>query len=55
MRNQQHTYLIETDYGMTYLVVDEGMSLEETFELYKNDEAGKWAKYAKITYAKKVN
>lgn len=44
---EQLTYLIETDKGTTYLVIDEGDDLQEQWNLYKEDEAGEEFKNAK--------
>ena len=51
----QNTYLLETTEGMTYLVVDDKKSVEEEFELYKNDEVGEWAKDADLISYERVD
>ena len=43
----QQTYFIETDKGITYLIIDEGDDLHEQWNLYKNDEVGEEFKNAK--------
>ena len=51
----QQTYLIETDKGATYLIIDEGDSLQEQWNLYKEDEAGEEFKNAKILNVERIN
>lgn len=51
----QHTWMIETDKGIDYLVLDEEDDLETQFELYKNDEAGQSLKDAKLISATMIN
>lgn len=52
---EQQTYLFETDKGITYLVIDEGDSLQEQWNLYKEDEAGEEFKNAKILNVERIN
>lgn len=52
---EQRTYLIETDKGITYLVIDEGESLQQQWNLFKEDEVGEEFKNAKILNVERIN
>lgn len=52
---KQQTYLIETDKGITYLIIDDGDDLHEQWNLYKNDEVGEEFKNAKILNVERIN
>lgn len=51
----QHTYLINTTAGMTYLVVEEDEDVEEVYDRFKNDEAGADFKEAELLSYEKIN
>lgn len=52
---EQQTYYIETDKGATCLIIDEDDSLQEQWNLYKEDEAGEEFKNAKILNVERIN
>ena len=52
---EQQTYLIETDKGMAYLVINDGDSLQEQWNLFKEDEVGEEFKNSKILNVERIN
>lgn len=51
----QQTYLIETDKGATYFIINEDEHLQEQWNLYKEDEAGEEFKNSKILNVERIN
>lgn len=51
----QHTWMLETDKGIDYLVLWDDDDIETQFELYKNDEAGEHLKDATLISATMIN
>lgn len=51
----QHTYLINTTTGSTYLVTEEDEDIEEVYERFKNDEAGEAFKDADLISYEQIN